>query len=122
MAENQTSMAQYFEQTNQRLERIERATLGQKTVLTFNEACSYIGISQRKMKKLILLRKISFHSPYDKLWYFKRLELEEWCVKSDCKIAQKRIKRAFLYILQKVVQFCLHNIYLSFLDYFNQFL
>ena len=115
-------MENNFQTFQEQLDRIERASFGQKSVLTFSEACAYVGISQRKMKKFVLSGKIPFYSPDNKLWYFKRLELEEWCVKSDCKIAQKGIKRAFLYILQKVVQFCLHNIYLSFLDYFNQFL
>ena len=39
MVQNQLTLADYVQQTNERLERIERGQLATKTVLNFEEFC-----------------------------------------------------------------------------------
>ncbi len=62
----------------QRLERIERLLLVQKTVLTFAEALEYTGISASYMYKLTSSRTIPHFKPLGKLIYFKRVDLDAW--------------------------------------------
>lgn len=50
----------------------------QKEVLSLQEACIYLCISQSYMYKLTSSRKVPHYSPLGKLIYFKRTELDEW--------------------------------------------
>jgi excisionase family DNA binding protein len=85
MAENQISLAQYFEQNNQRLDRIERATLAQKTVLTFDEFCRYTGISKSWGYKLTSARAVPHYKPNDKAIYFQKEEVDKWLLQNPIK-------------------------------------
>ena len=58
----------------QRLNRIEQLLAGQKNVLTFDEACTYTGISY--MYKLTCGSRIPHYKPNGKNIYFDRAELE----------------------------------------------
>ncbi len=58
-----------------------RIYLLQKEVLSLQEACIYLCISQSHMYKLTSSRKIPHYSPMGKLIYFKRTELDEWVLK-----------------------------------------
>ncbi len=53
----------------------------QKEILSLQEACIYLCISQSYMYKLTSSRKIPHYSPMGKLIYFKRTELDEWVLK-----------------------------------------
>ncbi len=50
----------------------------QKEILTFEEACIYLGRSTSFMYKLTSGRLIPYYVPNGKLIYFKRTELDEW--------------------------------------------
>jgi excisionase family DNA binding protein len=58
--------------------KLDEQNLLQKTVLNFNEACKYIGVSPSHLYKLTSTRKIPHFCPQGKKLYFKRLELDEW--------------------------------------------
>ena len=60
----------------QRLGRIEQLLLGQKNVLTFDEACLFTGISRSYMYKLTCGCRIPHYKPGGKNIYFDRAELE----------------------------------------------
>lgn len=60
----------------QRLNRIEQLLAGQKNVLTFDEACTYTGISRTYMYKLTCGSRIPHYKPNGKNIYFDRTELE----------------------------------------------
>ena len=60
----------------QRLNRIEQLLAGQKNVLTFDEACTYTGISRTYMYRLPCGRRIPLYKPNGKNIYFARAELE----------------------------------------------
>ncbi|TKK71451.1 helix-turn-helix domain-containing protein [Ilyomonas limi] len=49
----------------------------QKEILTFEEACIYLGRSASSMYKLTSARLIPHYVPTGKLIYFKRTELDE---------------------------------------------
>ena len=66
MAENQILLAQYFEQTNARLERIEEGLIAQKSVLNFEDFCKYVGISKSWGYKLTSQRAVPHYSPNGK--------------------------------------------------------
>jgi len=59
-----------------RLETIEQLLRGQKTVLTFDEACQFTGLSKSYMYKLTCGNRIPFYKPHGKHIYFNRPELE----------------------------------------------
>lgn len=52
--------------------------LSQKTVLTFDEAARYTGISRSYLYKLTHLHRIPFTKPAGKLIFFSRVELDKW--------------------------------------------
>lgn len=58
--------------------KLDEQNLLQKTVLNFNEACSYLDISQSHLYKLTSTRQIPHFCPQGKKLYFKRVELDEW--------------------------------------------
>lgn len=66
----------------QQLNRIEAAALGQKSVLNFNEACLFCGLSKSHMYKLTSNRQVPHYKPANKLVYFERLELEKWLLQN----------------------------------------
>jgi excisionase family DNA binding protein len=76
-----------------------RIYLLQKEVLSLQEACVYLCISQSHMYKLTSSRSIPHYSPTGKLIYFKRTELDEWilknkrCSKEELEIAISMMKK-----------------------------
>jgi excisionase family DNA binding protein len=50
-----------------------------KRMLSFSEACLFINISKKEMRRLILSRKIPFYNPEGEYVFFDRIELENWC-------------------------------------------
>ncbi len=54
----------------------------QKEILSLQEACIYLCISQSYMYKLTSSRKIPHYSPMGKLIFFKRTELDQWVFKN----------------------------------------
>lgn len=54
----------------------------QKEILTFEEACIYLGRSKSFLYKLTSMRLIPHYVPNGKVIYFKRLELDEWILRN----------------------------------------
>lgn len=66
----------------ERLRNIEQALATQnllsKTVLTFKEACQYLGVSASFLYKQTSAREIVHSCPNGKMLYFKREDLDLW--------------------------------------------
>ena len=58
--------------------KLDEQNLLQKTVLNFNEACSYLDVSQSHLYKLTSTRQIPHFCPQGKKLYFNRTELDFW--------------------------------------------
>src|SRR5690606_35657873 len=69
-----------------RLEIIEKHVLDQnlilKNVLSFNEACQYLELSQSHLYKLTSAGSIPHYKPNGKKLYFNRAELDEWLLRN----------------------------------------
>lgn len=72
----------YQKQQQEQLNRIEAATLSQKSVLTFEEACRFSGLSRSKLYKHTSANTVPFSKPFGKLVYFDRLKLEKWMLQN----------------------------------------
>ena len=59
-------------------DKLDEQNLLQKTVLNFNEACSYLDVSQSHLYKLTSTRQIPHFCPQGKKLYFNRTELDAW--------------------------------------------
>lgn len=61
-----------------RLKRIEAQLLSQKTVLTFDEAAEYTGLSKSHLYKLTSTGGVPCYKPTGKRLYFSKAELDSW--------------------------------------------
>ncbi|MCM1022290.1 MAG: helix-turn-helix domain-containing protein [Muribaculaceae bacterium] len=52
--------------------------MGQKELLTVEEAALYMGLTKNTLYKLTHNRQIPHYKPNGKMCYFKRTELEQW--------------------------------------------
>jgi excisionase family DNA binding protein len=66
----------------EKLAGIETMLAGQKTVLTFDEAAKYTGLSKSYLYKLTSTGKVPCSKPHGKMIYFERLQLDEWLLKT----------------------------------------
>jgi excisionase family DNA binding protein len=82
MVKPEISLAQYFEQNNQRLERIEQGLIAQKTVFTFDDFCRYVGISKSWGYKLTSQRAVPHYSPNGKTLYFEKAQIDKWLLQN----------------------------------------
>lgn len=69
----------------ERLDRLEKLMVGQKEVLTFNEACNYTGISRSYLYKLTSSGKIPHSKPNGKMLFFEKRKLVEWLLQNKRK-------------------------------------
>lgn len=83
-------------ETLQRLEKkvnnLESCFLGQKAVLTFDEASTYTGFSRSYLYKMTSTGKIPCFKPQGKMIFFDRLLLENWLLKNQAE--KEEIDRA----------------------------
>ena len=70
-----------------------------KTMLTAEEAASYLGISKSYLYKLTMRRSIPFYKPEGKLVYFRRDELEAWLCRNRVATQDELDAQAARYIL-----------------------
>jgi len=67
----------------------------QKEVLSFNEACMYLNVSNSWLYKLTHLKKIPYYKPNGKMIFFKKSDLNDWLlrnrVSTDEELEQKAI-------------------------------
>lgn len=67
----------------EQLDRIEKIVRVHKTVMTFDEACDYTGISRSYMYKLTARGEIPFSKPRGKLIFFSREKLDKWLLNNN---------------------------------------
>ena len=82
---------------HEQLDRIETAALGQKNVLTFDEAARYIGVSKSDLYKRTHLRTIPHFKPRNKMIYFDRVELENYLKQNPVQTADEIEAKAQTY-------------------------
>ena len=75
---------------DERLSRIENMLLSQKTVLNFDEAAVYTGLSKSHLYKLTSTGGIPCYKPTGKKLYFNKEELDEWMLRNK-KLSQDEI-------------------------------
>lgn len=69
----------------ERLDRLEKLLIGQKEVLTFDEACDYTGISRSYLYKLTSSGKIPHSKPNGKMLFFEKKKLVDWLLQNKRK-------------------------------------
>ena len=77
-------------QLDERLSRIENMLLSQKTVLNFDEASVYTGLSKSHLYKLTSTGGVPCYKPTGKKLYFDKEELDEWMLRNK-KLSQDEI-------------------------------
>jgi excisionase family DNA binding protein len=71
-----------LKQIDDRLANIETMLLNTKTVLTFDEAAIYTGLSKSYLYKLTSNRGVPCYKPGGKILYFNRAELDAWMMQN----------------------------------------
>jgi len=87
-----------------RLARIEYMLLNQKTVLNFDEAAEYTGLSKSYLYKLTSTGGIPCYKPFGKLIYFSRVELDEWLLTNKRITTSEIEEKAISYTVKGGVQ------------------
>ncbi|WP_345004353.1 helix-turn-helix domain-containing protein [Snuella lapsa] len=67
----------------ERLDRLEKLLIGQKEVLTFDEASDYTGISRSYLYKLTSSGKIPHSKPNGKMLFFEKKRLVDWLLQNN---------------------------------------
>lgn len=67
----------------ERLSLMEENIYTTKKVLTFTEACFYLGISESLLYKLTSTREVPHYKPRGKMLYFNKDELDLWLMQNN---------------------------------------
>jgi excisionase family DNA binding protein len=94
MIKNEVTVSEFTAQ----LDRIERAAIAQKNVLTFNEAAEFTGLSKSTLYKLTSTGGIPCYAPGGKKLYFNRVELEHWLLRNKKDTGSNIEKEASRYV------------------------
>lgn len=78
-----------LQKQDQKLDEIKSMLLGQKTVLTFDEATVYTGFSRSHLYKLTSSGKIPHSKPKGKMIFFDKAELTKWLLQNPIKTADE---------------------------------
>ncbi|MFS4448695.1 helix-turn-helix domain-containing protein [Maribacter sp. 2307UL18-2] len=81
----------------ERLDRIERLLTNSKEVLTFEEACEYMGVSRSFLYKLTSRRQIPHSKPNGKMIYFEKKKINIWLLQNRRKSKTEIEKEALEY-------------------------
>jgi excisionase family DNA binding protein len=95
MEHTQISFAEAIQQLNKRLDVIEQASISQKTVLTFKDFCTYVGISKSFGYKITSSRAIPYSCPNGKTIFFDRAEVDKYLLQNPIK-TKKQLKKEVL--------------------------
>ncbi|PNW27217.1 helix-turn-helix transcriptional regulator [Formosa algae] len=76
-------MSTTHNELNKIQELLLRIILGNKVVLTLEEACEYTGLSKSYMYKLTSLRLIPYSKPSGKLVFFSKESLDSWMLDNE---------------------------------------
>ena len=85
---------------DQRLERIESLLLNQKTVLNFDEAAEYTGLSKSHLYKMTSTGGVPCYKPTGKRIYFNKSELDEWLMRHKKHSNEELDKKAENHVLR----------------------
>ncbi len=86
---------------NERLANIEQMLLTSKTVLTFDEAALYTGLSKSYLYKLTSTGGIPCYKPGGKVLYFNKTELDEWMLQNRNLTSEELETKANTYLAVK---------------------
>ena len=89
---------------DQRLERIESLLLNQKTVLNFDEAAEYTGLSKSHLYKLTSTEGVPCYKPTGKRLYFSKSELDSWLLDNKKKCSEELDAMAENYLINREVK------------------
>lgn len=82
----------------EQLTRIESGLLSQKSVLTFDEAAQFTGLSKSFLYKLTSSGRVPHFKPHGKVLYFDRSQLETWLLQNPVKTADEIEKEAVKFV------------------------
>lgn len=89
----------------EQLDRIEKMLQQQqalqKTVLNFNETCSYLELSQSHLYKLTSTGAVPHYKPNGKKIYFHREELDQWLLRNRMDTQDEIEQQAADYLIKK---------------------
>lgn len=69
-----------------RIEKLEERIIEQKVLLTFKQACQYLGFSEDHLYRLCYTGAIPCHNPTGRTLFFFKHELDRW-------IQEKAVRR-----------------------------
>lgn len=87
-----------MEEVLNKLVSIEKSMYTQKDVLTFDEVCTYTGLSRSHLYKLTCSNRIPHSKPFGKMLYFDRQELNKWLLQNPIATAQEIEQQAVDYV------------------------
>lgn len=94
------------EKMNEVLEQLQElkqlALLGAKNVLTMSDVALLTGLSKSHLYKLVCYKKIPYYKgDGGKLTYFKKQEIEDWCLKHRVATDEETEQAAISFCLTK---------------------
>ncbi|MDO4171365.1 MAG: helix-turn-helix domain-containing protein [Prevotellaceae bacterium] len=81
--ENVLKKMEPVEELLERLAMLENNIYTTKKVLTFCEACLYMGVSESLLYKLTSAREVPHYKPRGKMLYFNKEELDQWLLQNN---------------------------------------
>ena len=78
-----------------------RVAINTKPILTFDEACLYMGMSKSALYKVTSNKEIPFSKPNGKMIYFKRTDVDGWLLSNMSATATELADRAMAYTQKK---------------------
>lgn len=69
----------------ERLSQLESNIYSTKNMLTFDEACRYLGVSESLLYKLTSTKDVPHFKPRGKMLYFSKAELDAWLSQNPVK-------------------------------------
>jgi excisionase family DNA binding domain-containing protein len=94
---------QFDELSNKIANRIAyRVAINTKPILTFDEACLYMGMSKSALYKVTSSKEIPFSKPNGKMIYFKRTDVDGWLLSNRCSAATELADKTMAYTQKKI--------------------
>lgn len=78
-----------------------RVAINTKPILTFDEACLYMGMSKSALYKVTSNKEIPFSKPNGKMIYFKRADVDGWLLSNMSATATELTDKAMAYTQKK---------------------
>lgn len=72
------------------LEKRNQVLVGQKAILSLQEAANYLGVSESTLYKMTSARTITFYKPNNGKIYFRRVDLDNWMLQNEVKSVTQR--------------------------------